>query len=515
MEATNTIWNHYSTIENYPGLRNNMTADVAIIGGGITGVSTGLLLARLGMKVVILESEKVGGVASSASTGNLYLTIDQTLSSLLSKYDIDVVKKVANSRIEALQKIKSWVTDFELDCDHKEVPFYLYSNEFDSLNKIDKEFQMGVKAGLPYLIADKNEIPFPHKKGIKLPRQNQINPKQYVQELTRAAQKNNCIIHEHSHVQSIHRNMDRFTLELESAKVESEYVVHATHTPKGIKMVQTVLGPYREYGIACSLNSRNVKPGIYWGYHEGGKKFSTRSYSKNGNDYLIVVGEPHKTGQAADNKQHILNLERFAKKHFDIRSVEFRWGGQHYRPADLLPYIGPVKTGSKEFMATGYSTDGLVYGTLAGMIISDQIKGQKNKWAELYNSARHNPLKSAPKFIEENINVAQQYMNDYGNSAPDATHFKLEDVQAGEGRVVKLNGKKLAVYRGSDDNLEVVSAVCPHMKGIVHWNNAEKTWDCPCHGSRFKTDGEVIEGPAFQSLKKAKIMEKFEDKHQP
>ncbi len=508
MKANNTIWDHYSTKEDYPELKQNMTADVAIIGGGITGISTGLLLAQLGMKVIVLESKKIGGVSSSSSTGNLYLTIDQTLSSLLSKYDINAVKEVANSRVEVLRKIRSWVNDFRMECDYKEVPFYLYSNDDDSLKNIDKEFQCGVKAGVPYLIADKKEIPFPHKKGIKLPLQNQINPKQYVQQLARAAKDNNCIIYEQSHVKTINREEDRFTLELDNGKIEAEYVVHATHTPKGIKMVQTVLGPYREYGIGCEFNRKNISEGIYWGYHEDGKKFSTRIYSKNGKEYLIVVGEPHRTGQAADNKQQILNLERFAKQHFDIKSVDFRWGGQHYRPADLLPYIGPVSKGSKEYIATGFSTDGLVYGTLSGMIISDLIRGHENKWYHFYSANRHHPLKSAPKFIEENVNVAKQYLNDYGDSAPDATQFRLEDVQAGEGRVVNLDGKKLAVYRNLENDLEIVSAVCTHMKCIVHWNNAEKSWDCPCHGSRFNTDGSVIEGPAYRSLEKAKKTEK-------
>ncbi len=498
------IWSRYSKIKEYPNLQENITVDVAIIGGGITGISTGLLLAQYGVNVVVLESLKVGGGTTAHSTGNLYFTIDKILSSLLSTYDIDVLKQVATSRMESLEQIRSWVSEYDFDCGYKDVPWYLYSNDDESCEKIDQEYQTGIKADLPFLNADEIDIPYPHKKGIKLLRQNQINPMQYVQELARAAHKQNCAIYEHTPVHSVKNQNDRFILQSGKHKVEAEYVVHATHSPKGIKTVQTLLGPYREYGIACRLQKNNLPEGIYWGYHNE-KKISTRTYSVNDDHFLIVVGEPHKTGQASDNKAHIQNLKNFADNHFDIQSLEYFWGGQHYRPADLLPYIGPEKKDSKEFIATGFSTDGLVYGTLAGMILSDQIAGKKNQWKDLYSANRHQPVKSAPKFIKENVNVAKQMVKDYSGITIKTEDLDIADLKAGEGRIVDYDGKKLAVFLNKNNELEAVSPICTHMKCIVHWNNAEKTWDCPCHGSRFETDGTVLEGPAYESLEKILI----------
>jgi len=498
------IWSRYSKIHDYPKLQENISVEVAIIGGGITGISTGLLLAQHGVNVVVLESHKVGGGATAHSTGNLYFTIDKIFSSLKSKYDTDVVKKVANSRMKALDKIRSWVSTYDLDCDYNDVPWYLYSKDEESCEKIEEEYQTGTDADLPYLRADKNEIPFPNKKGIKLLAQNQINPMKYVQELAKSAHKQQCAIYEHTPVRSVENKDDRFILHSDKLKIEAEYVVHATHSPKGIKTVQTLLGPYREYGIACKLQKNNLPAGIYWGYHNE-KKISTRTYSVNDEHFLIVVGEPHKTGQASDNEVHIQNLKNFAHQFFEIQSMDFYWGGQHYRPADLLPYIGPEKKDSKEFIATGFSTDGLVYGTLSAMILSDQITGRKNQWADLYSANRHQPIKAAPKFIKENVNVAGQMVKDYAGTYIKSEDLEAADLQAGEGRIVDYEGKKLAVFRNRDNELEAVSPICTHMKCIVHWNNAEESWDCPCHGSRFKTDGTVLEGPAYQPLEKVDI----------
>lgn len=505
MKATRSIWSSFSDIHDYPALKENISADVAVIGGGITGISTAKLLAQRGVNVVVLESMKVGGGTSSHSTGNLYFTIDNILSSLQSKYNIDVIRDVADSRAHALKQMGDWISEYGMDCDYREVPWYLYSSgDEESGKKIEGEFKAGQKAGLSILKADGGEIPFMHEKAIKIPRQNQINPMRYVQELAQTLRGDRCQIYEQTHVSSVEEQDGEYLLKTSGAEVRTKYVVHATHTPKGIMMVQTLLGPYREYGIACRVDESPLPDGIYWGYHSG-KKFSTRNYSRGGKNFLIVVGESHKVGQAENNAEYIRNLEKFAEEHFDFQKVDYRWGGQHYRPADLLPYIGPRKKNSGEFIATGYSTDGLVYGTLAGMILSDHITGRKNSWSELYSSTRSHPLKAAPKFLKENIDVAKKYMKNLPGLSGDSD---VGDLKKGEGRIVEKEGEKLAVYRQEDGKLEVVSAVCSHMSCIVNWNNAEQSWDCPCHGSRFKTDGTVLEGPAYEPLQNVD----FEDK---
>lgn len=496
---TKSLWNGFAEITDYPELEEDIEVDVAIIGAGVTGVSTGNLLAQKGKRVVVLESRSVGGGTTSHSTGNLYCTIDQALASLQSKYDTDTIRAVAESRTQAMEQIASWVNEYQLDCDYIAVPWYLYGNTEESKDKIEQEIDIARDAGLEALEASGSEIPFPVVRAMKIQNQGQINPMLYVQQLARATQSERCKIYEHTPVLAAEEQKDRCVLTTTGGTVTADYVIHATHTPKGVMMVQSLLGPYREYGIACRTRGKNHPNGIYWGYYENEKKISTRNYERNGEHFLIVVGEPHKTGHAESNVKHIQELESFAQKYFDIQEVAFRWGGQHYRPADLLPYIGPRRQHSREYIATGYSTDGLTYGTLAGIILSDLITGKENPWTELYDATRKQPFKSASRFIKENIDVAKEYLKDLRGMEEDTD---LNELKAGEGEVVEKDGEKLAVYRTDEGELEVRSAVCTHMGCVVNWNDAEKSWDCPCHGSRFKVDGSVLEGPAFLPLQK-------------
>jgi Rieske Fe-S protein len=226
-----------------------------------------------------------------------------------------------------------------------------------------------------------------------------------------------------------------------------------------------------------------------------------RTYENEGGKVLMILGETHKVGQKDDNRECFENLEKFVRQHFSVEKIAYKWAAQQYKPADTLPYIGRTTDSSRVYIATGFSADGLTYGTLASMIITDQILGRKNKWSEIFDAQRHTPLDSAGEVIKENINVAAQYIKDLPFIG-DVSNF--EDVQNGSGKVVEVEGEKFAAYRDKDGQLHVVSAVCTHMKCIVNWNTSEKSWDCPCHGSRFNCEGEVIEGPAIADLYKLK-----------
>lgn len=233
-----------------------------------------------------------------------------------------------------------------------------------------------------------------------------------------------------------------------------------------------------------------------WGYHDEETFVSSRIYERQGKRYLILVGNPHKVGQNKENMNSIKALEGHAKKFFDVKEITHRWGGQHYRPADYLPYIGQEEAGSSIYLATGFSTDGLVYGCLAGKIIADLIEGKSEPLYEYLRPYRHDPVKAAPNILKENINVAFQYLKDL----PLLNQEKIAEVPVGSGQVIEKEGQKLAVYRKENGEVSICSAVCTHMKCIVNWNPSERSWDCPCHGSRFDVEGKVLEGPALHDL---------------
>lgn len=504
---TKSLWNAFSDTTDFPKLQEDVVTDVAIIGGGITGISTGRLLSAQGKKVVIVEERKVGGGTSSHSTGNLYVTVDRMLTSLRRQYDQDTVKRVVAARKAALDAIEQTVSQYSLDCDFRRCRWILYAADEQYQKKIEKEYLVGKEAGVDVTKVRAAEVPVSVSAAIAIPGQAQFNPMRYVQGLAKAIYGEHCLIYENTRATKIKEKKDCCEIHTTGGRIKAKYIIHATHTPKGIMLVQTLLGPYREYGIACRLKGKIPPEGTYWGYDHQGEKFSFRTYQRDHTPFLLVVGKPHKVGQAKSTTAHIKALEQFAHAHFHVQDVVYRWGGQHYRPADLLPYIGRKNRNSRVFIATGYSTDGLVYGVLAGMIIADEISGSTNIWAGLFDSTRHQPVKAAKKFISENTNVAKQYLKNLPGVA-DVTTFNA--IKPGEGKIIEIDGRKLAACRGQDNQLHVRSAVCTHLMCIVKWNNAEQTWDCPCHGSRFAVDGSVLEGPAYHPLPEMKLIRKTE-----
>lgn len=497
---TQSLWNSFSGTTDFPTLGNNLQVDVAIVGGGITGITTAQLLSEAGFSVAVLEARKVGGGTTSHSTGNLYYTIDQVLSSLQSKYDNEIIRKVVTSRHEAIGLIEDNVNRFSIDCDFKRVPWYLYSSNSENSQKIEQELKTALDAGVEMTEATPQEVPFNMTRGVRVGGQAYFNAMRYVQELAKAVEADNCRIFENTRVLDIEEKDEGVKVSTTAGTVRAKYAVHATHTPKGVRvMFHTVLGPYREYGVAARLNSGKYPEGMFWGYYGKGDKFSVRSYSRNGENFIIAVGQPHKVGQAEDNAQHIKNLISFLKENFDLGEVTHQWGGQHYKPADKLPYIGRMTENSRIFVATGFSTDGLTYGTLSARLITDEISGKANPYSKMYAASRMTPLKSAKEFLKENLNVAGQYVKDLPFSADED---ELKMLKNGEGKIIEKGGHKVAASRSTDGELNLHSAFCTHMACVVHWNNAEKTWDCPCHGSRFNQKGGVLEGPAMHPLSK-------------
>lgn len=495
---TKSVWHGFAGQTAFPALNEDVKVDVAIIGGGITGLTAARELSLKGYSVAVLEKSRVGFGTTSYSTGNLYSTVDKHLNSLLSKYKTDTVAKIVEARAFAVQKIEDYVNEFEIDCDFKKVPWYLFSASPESDKIVQDEFEQSKKVAIPVSDAPVDEIPFSVSRAIKSAEQAQFNPLLYIQGFANNIQNKKCRIFEHTHVHEIEENGGLVELKTDKASVRADHLIHATHTPKGIKFVHTLLGPYREYGIAGKIEEAAHPDGIYWGYFDNKEKYSTRRYTRNGESYLMVVGKPHKTGHAESNVKHIRELEDFAIKYFGLKEITFRWSGQHYRPADSLPYIGRDYEGSNIYIATGYSTDGLTYGTLAGYILSDVISGVYNAWSSIFDSTRNQPLKAAKKFLKENLDVAKEFLKYIPGSLDEE---ELASIAPGEGKVIEQDEGKAAVYKNNEGRISACSAICPHMACIVNWNNAEQTWDCPCHASRFTPEGKLLEGPSLHHLK--------------
>jgi glycine/D-amino acid oxidase-like deaminating enzyme/nitrite reductase/ring-hydroxylating ferredoxin subunit len=500
-----SIWKSYSAGSNFPSLPGDVTTDVVIIGGGITGITTAQLLKEAGFSVVVAEQYSVGGGSTGGSTGNLYISVEEGFDTLKSKYNAETLNTVLSARRDAMELVAQNVQRYKIDCDFKPQTWYLYSSNEENKSKVEKEFKAAVDAGANAVEVQPGELPFPVVNGFKIDGQANFNPLRYVQQLAKAIHDDKCRIYENTPVIDIEdEHEDSIKIKTHQGTIHAKYIVHATHTPKGVFLdFHSLLGTYREYGVAVKLASGNYPQGIMWGYYNMKERFSVRSYEHNGEKYVMAIGKTHEVGQKENNTENVQGVEDFLRKYFDVAEVTNRWGGQNYKPADGLPYIGRARSGTNLFIATGFSTDGLTYGTLSAIIIRDQLTGKETEYTKTFDATRHNPMKAAGKFIKENAINAAVTFKDYVLFKDS----KLAEIPAGEGRVVEVDGKKVAVYNDTQGGMKACSAICTHLGCVVHFNKAEKSWDCPCHASRFTTDGEIIEGPALTPLEKVNIQE--------
>lgn len=499
---TGAVWNSSSKPSQFPQLTNDIEVDIAIIGAGITGLTTAYLLQKHNLKVAVLEQHTVGMGTTGSSTGNLYAPIDERMFTIGSKHDEDTMKAVASSRLAAIDLIERIAKDHGIDCDFVRVPWHLFEDgsHAGEDEKVNKEFEAAKKISLPVSNTIPENFPIPVNTIASISNQAQFNPLKYVRGIATYLKSTNCDIFENT---SVLETKEGTPCEVVTNRgiVRAKKVVMATHTPKGIYGVHTAMEVKREYAVAVKLQGQLPAPGIYW-HALGTQQYSLRPYKNEEGEFLLALGEPHKVGEKENNETCFEKIEAYLRKHFKVERIVYKWAAQNYKPADNIPYIGNSPLEKNIFIATGFAADGLVYGTLSGMIFSDLIAGKDNQWASLYDPKRFTPVASATSFVKENFTVAKHLLKDYlfyGQAEV------LDEIKPGEGKTIKLDNERLAAYRDDSGILHTVSAICPHMGCVVHWNNAEKSWDCPCHGSRFSHDGEVLEGPAFHGLAKPKL----------
>jgi glycine/D-amino acid oxidase-like deaminating enzyme/nitrite reductase/ring-hydroxylating ferredoxin subunit len=491
---TTSVWRGTAPEAAFPALQETISADVAIVGGGITGVTLALNLAEEGISVVLLEARDVGFGSTGNSTGNLYETVSRGVHRMVDRWGSDVAHAVTTARRSAVDQIEQRVRQFDIACGFRRCWLHRYATSENAQASVENEYQASRKAGLPAHLEKTLPAPFasPYGSVLVLENQAQFHPQAYVRELARQAAAKGCLIFENSVVLEV--DTDQRVVRTANGKVAAREIVFATHTPKGVHLVQAEMIANREYGLATPIEKDAFPAGIFWG--SGVARLSVRNVEVDDAAFLVCVGEEHKTGQ----EDAILSLDRLetaASAHFDIREIAFRWSAQNYSAADGLPYIGRDATDC--FIATGFETDGLVYGTLAASLIRDLIAGRDNLFAPVVKASRFAPLKGAKGIAEETASVLKSLVKDY---VTDGDKISLSQLMPGNGAIVKVENESLAVYRDQNGALFAVSPVCTHMKCKVHWNGVETSWDCPCHGSRFSPDGSVLEGPAVEPLQR-------------
>ena len=489
---TTSVWRATAPATGFAMLQGDVTTDVLVIGGGITGVTLALLLARQGRQVVLLEGDVLGAGSTGNSTGNLYETLSLGLYSIGRHWGDDVARQVVTQRRQAVDFIEG--CSGQADVGFRRCNLYLYATSEPNREDISREHIALRKAGSKVTAQEGMAPPLPPPVGdvLVLEQQAQFQPQAHVAQLARLAAQAGARLHEHSGVIDLDRKARRAATATGSVKAGE--VVLATHSPKGFHVVQAEMPVHREYGIARPVTGLAPGPGIFW--YRGDEHYSVRTAEDGGRQYLVCVGQSQKTG-GHNAKAALMALEAGIGRHFGVGEVSHRWSAQNFRSADGLPYIG--RDGSDCWIATGFSTDGLVWGTVAAQILAQQLAGGTSEFAELCKPGRFSPVKGGKTMLEEVATMAGALVKDYLTPSQQEA---MPELVAGDSAIIKVDGESLAAYRAPDGELFAVSAVCTHLGCKVHWNSVETSWDCPCHGSRFRPDGTVIEGPALQPLKR-------------
>lgn len=480
-------------------LEGKRTFEVCIIGAGITGMTAALLLARQGKSVAVLERWEVGAGESGYTTAHLTELVDGRYDKLRSKFGKSEARMVRQASRAAMDRIAGFVREEQIACQLEELPLFLYSEDERGVAGLEKEAEAAGEAGMEVTLSASAPLPFPVKRAARFERQAQFHPREYLRGLARALTQLGGEIFEHSRVTAIHDGTP-CRVETELGEVTATSVLDLAHVPLGNKVVPyTRQAAYRSYAIGVTVSeapARALFQDCDDPYHY------TRTVAFPGGTLLIIGGEDHKTGSERDTATHHERLESYARERWSVEEVLYRWSGQINEPADGLPFIGKSPHSEGLFMATGYSGNGMTWGTFAGMLLCDLLTGQPNPYAELLSPARIKPLAQAAAFLQENADSARHFVADRFKRAEVSSPA---EIPPGQGAICKLKGDKVAIYRDTSGAIHALSPVCPHLGCHVAWNGAERSWDCPCHGSRFSPEGQVTNGPALQDLAKKKL----------
>lgn len=485
-----------------PTLQTDIRVDVAIVGAGITGLTLAMLLAQAGKRVAVLDAGKIGDGSTARSTGNLYATVDLGLAALEAARGPDAARTVVASRAAAVDLIESTIRRLGLQCGFQRVPWHMLALDPAHIETIEQEHAAALRAGLPAELLPAAPIAIEAERALAIPGQAQFQPLDYVRQLAQRIGGADCLIFENTRVLAV--DDQPAVVHTPDARVACGQVVLATHTPPGIHLVQSQLEIVREYGIAAPAHDAVPDPGIYWCL--GRERHSVRTFTEYGRTCIVAVGSAHPTGEREVDEDRYHALIGFARDHFPLAPTEYRWSTQRYRSKDKLPFIGRNVDVAHTYIATGFSGDGLTYGTLSAMLLADELLGRDDPhlapWRELYRADRLAGQQRPQGFERESAGPAQ------AGAAPVLDRGQQEALHSlppGEARKIQVAGQPVAVYRDADNRLHAVSGRCSHMGCELKWNGADTSWDCHCHGSRFAPDGAVLEGPALAPLAPARF----------
>jgi glycine/D-amino acid oxidase-like deaminating enzyme/nitrite reductase/ring-hydroxylating ferredoxin subunit len=494
-----SIWIATTPDTSYPELSRDISVDVAVVGAGITGVTAAILLKRAGKTVALLDWNRIARGATGYTTAKVTSGHGVAYGRLTDTFGEQGARVYAESNQSAIERIAELAQTGGIECDFERKANYVVAEKEEERTKLEQEAEVMQKLGLPASFVAETPLPYEVAGAVKLENQAQFHPRKYLLGLAETIPGDGSHVFENTRVTHVTQG-DPCTVETERGNVRAADVVLATHLPfmdRGLFFAKA--HPHRSYAVAAAIDPDQAPDGMF--INAGLPTRSVRTI-RDGERLLIQAGgQGHKPGRAGDEPQRYDILEGFLREHWpEAGPVEYRWSTQDYMSVDRVAFVGRLNRRSKHvFVATGYSKWGMTGGTVAAELITDAILGRENAWAGLYDSKRLDPRASAAKFVKENAAIGWRF---FAQRLARGEKRSPEELNPGEGAILRVGGLKRAVYRDEQGIVHLLSPVCRHLWCYVEWNEAERSWDCPCHGSRYRGDGRVIQGPSVQDLRR-------------
>ncbi|MBS4199374.1 FAD-dependent oxidoreductase [Bacillus sp. FJAT-49732] len=497
-DQLSSYWLKSTKPPSFPSIENDLQVDVVIVGGGITGITTAYLLVKEGFQVAVIEASTIFNGTTGHTTAKVTAQHGLIYDEFIQHFGEEKARLYYEANKEAAEHIAELIHLHGIDCDFKKEDAYVYTNSNDSIQKLKNEYEAYKRLGIEGEYVDSLPLDIGNIKGaVVMKNQAQFHPLHYLTQLVDFIKESGGEIYE----QSVATHMDISEKPIvhlrNGAKITAQHVISASHFPfHDNRGYFARLHPKRSYVVAAKPE-KSFPGGMYINAETPTR--SIRSVNVEGEEVLLFSGDGHKTGQGEPEKEHYEALEKFAKDEFGAKEILYRWSAQDLVTDDKVPYIGCSNEDDKRVLvATGFRKWGMTTSMVAAQLMKDILIGKANRYKDLFAPSRFTADPGLKTMVKENVNVATNLISGKLNR-PDK---EIKDVKEGEGAVVSIKGGRAGAFKKMDGQLFIVDTTCTHMGCEINWNSADQTWDCPCHGSRFSVEGEVIEGPAERPLKR-------------
>lgn len=476
--------------------------DVVVAGGGITGLTTALLLQQAGLSCFLAEARSIGFGSTGGTSAHINTLLELSYDRMISKFGLEASRTVAQGVREAYDLIRDLAGAHAPDCGWSEREAFLYATTDEQAKELDAILNGTVEVGMPAEYTDRIPLAVPFVKAVRFPGQAQFHPTRYLCGLATAFEAMGGDLLHQCRVLDAQEEDGRLSVTTERGTVRARYLVHATHVPPGVNVLHFRNAPYRSYLLAATLSDPARMPTALV-YDMEDPYHYYRSQEVDGRMLLVAGGCDHKTGEEDNTPQRLRELEAQVRRIFPVESITHRWSSQYFEPTDGLPYIGKLPMGGGRIhVATGFNGNGMPLGTLSGIVLTGLLAHGESPYAAVFDPGRISVVAGFTNFVKEAADVIGHLV---AAPFPAKRLNDLADMAPGEGRVVQHEGRSVALHRDEDGALHAVDPACSHIKCTVAWNASERSWDCPCHGSRFAADGAVLTAPARKPLQRITI----------